>query len=114
MKDAITLAADSARYLPRLLTAAEVAGQTGLSAARVYELVRAGQIPHVRLGRAVRFSARNQQRKMISHRSSPYKKLTAETQSAQRTLFFAQRSPWRAWRLGENKTRRSLAKAQSR
>ncbi len=41
--------------LPRLLKAQEVAGQTGLPLARVYELAREGQLPHVRLGRALRF-----------------------------------------------------------
>lgn len=44
--------------LPRLLTADEVADQTGLSKARVYELAREGDLPVVRLGRAVRFSER--------------------------------------------------------
>ena len=42
--------------LPRLLTAEEVAQQLGLSRWRVYELAKLG-MPHVRLGRAVRFSA---------------------------------------------------------
>lgn len=43
--------------LPRLLTAQEVADQTGLPLSRVYELSREDQIPHVRLGRALRYSA---------------------------------------------------------
>ena len=43
--------------LPRLLHTAEVAGMTGISKARLYELVREGSIPHVRLGRAVRYPA---------------------------------------------------------
>lgn len=43
--------------LPRLLTAQEVAEQTALPLARVYELAREGLLPSVRLGRAVRFSA---------------------------------------------------------
>ena len=43
--------------LPRLLSAEEVSKHTGLSRARIYELVRSGAIPHVRLGRTVRFSA---------------------------------------------------------
>lgn len=42
--------------LPRLLTAREVAEQTGLPLARVYELSRDGDMPCVRLGRARRFS----------------------------------------------------------
>lgn len=42
--------------LPRLLRAEDIAEQTGLSLARVYALVRAGQIPHIRVGRSVRFS----------------------------------------------------------
>lgn len=42
--------------LPRLLTADEVADATGLPKARVYELARDGDMPSVRLGRAVRFS----------------------------------------------------------
>lgn len=41
--------------LPRLATATEVADQTGLSRHRVYELARVEGMPHVRLGRAVRF-----------------------------------------------------------
>jgi len=42
--------------LPRLLTAERVAEATGIPLARVYELARLGDIPTVRLGRAVRFS----------------------------------------------------------
>lgn len=42
--------------LPRLLTAEAVAEATGLSRARVYELARNGEMPAVRLGRAVRFA----------------------------------------------------------
>jgi excisionase family DNA binding protein len=45
-----------ATSLPRLLTADEVAGATGLPKARVYELARDGDMPSVSLGRAVRFS----------------------------------------------------------
>ena len=41
--------------LPKLLTAQQLAGQTGLSLARVYELCRETDIPRVRLGRALRF-----------------------------------------------------------
>lgn len=41
--------------LPRLITANEVARQTGIPEWRVYERVRAGDLPHVRIGRAVRF-----------------------------------------------------------
>lgn len=43
--------------LPRLLTAREVADQTGLPLARVYELGRTGELPAIRFGRAMRFSA---------------------------------------------------------
>jgi len=43
--------------LPRLITAREVSESTGLSLRRIYELSRTGVIPHVRLGRSVRFSA---------------------------------------------------------
>ena len=46
----------AAFHLPRLPTAREVAEATGLGAWRVYELCRTGDIPHIRLGRAVRFS----------------------------------------------------------
>ena len=42
--------------LPRLLTAHQVSEATGLAVWRIYELCRSGDIPHVRLGRAVRFS----------------------------------------------------------
>lgn len=41
--------------LPRLMTARELSRETGLSLARVYELARDGDMPSVRLGRAVRF-----------------------------------------------------------
>lgn len=43
--------------LPSLLTAREVAAQTGLSVARIYEGGREGWLPCVRLGRAMRFQA---------------------------------------------------------
>lgn len=43
--------------LPRLLTIEEVAPQLGLSKQRLWQLVRKNQIPHLRLGRAVRISA---------------------------------------------------------
>lgn len=42
--------------LPRLLTADEVATATGIPKSRVYELAREGDMPVVRLGRAMRFS----------------------------------------------------------
>ena len=41
--------------LPRLLTASELADQIGISKFRLYELCREGAIPHIRLGRSVRF-----------------------------------------------------------
>lgn len=60
-REAALLAADrileSLTTLPRLLKAREVAEQTGLSTARVYELTRLGELPSVHLGRAVRYSA---------------------------------------------------------
>lgn len=46
---------DSNTALPRLLTAHEVAEQLGLALPRVYQLARDGDLPHVRLGRSVRF-----------------------------------------------------------
>lgn len=49
--------ARSRSSLPRLLTATEVAEQTGLPLSSVYELCRSNRIPHVRVGRALRFSA---------------------------------------------------------
>ena len=42
--------------LPRLLTAAQVSDATGLPLACVYKLARNGNMPVVRLGRAMRFS----------------------------------------------------------
>jgi excisionase family DNA binding protein len=42
--------------LPRLLHAKEVADATGLPLARVYELSRNGEMPVIRLGRAMRFN----------------------------------------------------------
>jgi excisionase family DNA binding protein len=41
--------------LPRLATAKEISDQTGLTLPRVYELARTGQMPVVKLGRAMRF-----------------------------------------------------------
>ena len=41
--------------LPRLISARDVADQTGLSVARVYELAREARMPCIRLGRAMRF-----------------------------------------------------------
>ncbi len=44
--------------LPRLLTAHDLAEQfDSLSRQRLYELVRENRIPHVKIGRSVRFSA---------------------------------------------------------
>lgn len=42
--------------LPHLDTADEISADTGLPEWRLYELARRGLIPHVRLGRSVRFS----------------------------------------------------------
>jgi excisionase family DNA binding protein len=38
-----------------VVTAQVVAERLGLSKGRVYELARAGEIPHLRIGRSVRF-----------------------------------------------------------
>lgn len=40
---------------PRLVTARTVAERLGISQHRVYELARTGDLPHVRLGRSMRF-----------------------------------------------------------
>lgn len=50
---------EASHHLPRLLTAQEVAKATGLPLHRVYELARRGALPHVRLGRSLRFSAQS-------------------------------------------------------
>ncbi|MBA3555496.1 MAG: helix-turn-helix domain-containing protein [Gemmatimonadales bacterium] len=42
--------------LPRLLSARQVAAETGLSAYRIYELARLGKLPHRKLGRSVVFT----------------------------------------------------------
>lgn len=47
----------SAPTLPRLMTAKEVATETGLPLARIYFLARTGEMPVIRLGRAMRFDA---------------------------------------------------------
>jgi excisionase family DNA binding protein len=39
----------------RLLTAEDVAALIGMQVDYVYKLVRAGQVPHLRFGRSVRF-----------------------------------------------------------
>lgn len=41
--------------LPRLLTAKEVSSATGIPLARIYQMAREGQMPVIRLGRAMRF-----------------------------------------------------------
>lgn len=41
--------------LPKLLTARELEERIGIRRARLYELVRSGAIPHVRLGESIRF-----------------------------------------------------------
>ena len=41
--------------LPRLLTAAQVAAQTGIPKSRVYELSRTGQLPAISFGRRYRY-----------------------------------------------------------
>lgn len=54
----MTGAATAERDLPKLLTAQELADRLEtVSVHRIYELTREGSIPHVRLGRAVRYSA---------------------------------------------------------
>ena len=48
-----------AEALPKLLTAPELAENfDSISRDRLYELAREGLIPHVKIGRSVRFSAR--------------------------------------------------------
>ena len=43
--------------IPRLRTAAELSARLhGVSRQRLYQLAAAGQIPHVKLGRAIRFA----------------------------------------------------------
>ncbi len=51
------MSTDTATHLPRLLTAKAVEAATGIPTWRIYELTRSGDIPHVRLGRAVRYPA---------------------------------------------------------
>ncbi|MEX2529836.1 MAG: helix-turn-helix domain-containing protein [Gemmatimonadota bacterium] len=51
------MADTTAAPLPRLLTAREVADQTGLPLQRVYEMARTGELPALRFGRAMRFNA---------------------------------------------------------
>ena len=46
---------DPRTTLPRLVTARDVAEQTGLPLARVYELSRQGNFPAIRFGRSYRF-----------------------------------------------------------
>jgi len=41
--------------LPKLITAHDLVYQTGLPLSRVYELSRTGDLPSIRLGRAIRF-----------------------------------------------------------
>lgn len=41
----------------RMLRVAAVAGMLDLPEKRIYELVRAGVLPHVRVGRSIRFNA---------------------------------------------------------
>jgi excisionase family DNA binding protein len=47
---------DTAQTLPRLATAEELSSQMkNVSRHRLYELCRRGEIPHVRIGRSIRF-----------------------------------------------------------
>lgn len=46
---------DSHAIGPRTMRAQAVADRYGLSLARVYELCRTGLIPHIRIGRQIRF-----------------------------------------------------------
>ncbi len=46
---------DATAILPRLVTARELAAALDYPLSRVYELARDGDLPHVRLGRAMRF-----------------------------------------------------------
>jgi excisionase family DNA binding protein len=48
---------ETAARLPRLLSAIQVSSQTGIPRQRLYELVRADAIPHVRIGRSIRFES---------------------------------------------------------
>jgi len=41
--------------LPRLMTAQELADALRYPISRVYELSRTGELPHIRLGRALRY-----------------------------------------------------------
>ena len=51
------MAAVAEAHLPRLLTAHDLADQLdSLSLHRIYELCREGLIPHVKVGRSVRFA----------------------------------------------------------
>jgi len=55
--DTMDTSLPSTTCLPRLLKAREVAKQTGLPLARVYELSRQGTIPCIKLGRSYRYDA---------------------------------------------------------
>jgi excisionase family DNA binding protein len=59
--------------LPRLLTADEVSEQTGIPLWRVYALTRSGAIPHVRIGRACRYSAEQLAAWLASGGTGPYR-----------------------------------------
>jgi excisionase family DNA binding protein len=43
------------RELNRLITATELSATTGIPKSRVFQLAREGQLPCIRLGRAMRF-----------------------------------------------------------
>ena len=54
-----------------LLTPGETALRLGLSRSRVYALAAAGEIPSVKVGRAVRFEPRDVERFIREHRRGP-------------------------------------------
>lgn len=56
MSETMATGATAGSELPRLLSAQQVAAETGLSAYRVYELARLGKLPHRKLGRSVVFT----------------------------------------------------------
>jgi excisionase family DNA binding protein len=58
------------RMVPRLLRATEVAAVLGLGRSKVYDMMKRGQLPVVRIGKAIRVPADALERWIKNHTSA--------------------------------------------
>ena len=64
--------------LPQLVTARDLSATTGIPLWRLYELTRSGGVPHVRLGRAVRYDPEAVASWIAAGGTGPYTAPTSE------------------------------------